>query len=249
MAEENARHGSGRLRFPPQGPGIIPRSEVGNGRYVHSDDSFTQRFSSLYLPFDCCSLPVVGSRVDRDNGSANPDWIAPIWRRINLLLLTIVSIGVAAILSFARGRSLDSALDLAEGGVAAGIWFFALGNRSRSPSVPPANSSHLAAQVMSSGAITAIAMMIFATLIMPRIDSANRHRSREVAGAIRAVLPVGAHPWVLEDSYRPFWYYLEPEVRYFHGVSDLPPQSVISCYPLRAEAFVQNPIWQNAPPD
>jgi hypothetical protein len=92
-------------------------------------------------------------------------------------------------------------------------------------------------------------MMVFATLVMPRIDSANPHRSREVAGTIRAALPAGAQLWVLEDSYRPFWYYLEPNVRYFRSFADLPPEAkyfLLSA--AQTKALGQNPVWQNAPP-
>jgi hypothetical protein len=92
-------------------------------------------------------------------------------------------------------------------------------------------------------------MMIFATLVMPRVDSANKHRSRAVAEAIRATLPAGTQLWVLEDNYRPFWYYLEPDVRYFHRLSELPAQANYLLLPAtRTPALLQDPIWLNAPP-
>jgi hypothetical protein len=97
--------------------------------------------------------------------------------------------------------------------------------------------------------ITALGVMIFATVIMPRIDSANRHRSREVAGDIRSMMPAGAQLWVQEDSYRPFWYYLEPAVRYFHQPSDLPAQANYFLLPAsETKRLLQDPVWQNAPP-
>jgi len=84
---------------------------------------------------------------------------------------------------------------------------------------------------------------------MPRVDSANKHRSRAVADAIRATLPAGTQLWVLEDSYRPFWYYLEPDVRYFHRLSELPAQANYLLLPAtRTPALLQDPIWLNAPP-
>jgi hypothetical protein len=84
---------------------------------------------------------------------------------------------------------------------------------------------------------------------MPRIDAANKHRPREVAGAIRAALPAGAQLWVLEDSYRPFWYYLEPEVRYFRRLADLPAQADYILVPeAQRRTLLQDPAWQNSPP-
>jgi 4-amino-4-deoxy-L-arabinose transferase-like glycosyltransferase len=192
---------------------------------------------------------LLGRALTVGTGSGMPDWIAPIWRRINILLLTIVSLGLATLPFFAQADRSILLWTITEGVVVAAVWLFALANGGRSPSIPLATSRRLAAQAIVSGAVTALAMMIFATFIMPRIDSANKHRPREVAGAIRAVLPTGTQLWVLEDSYRPFWYYLEPEVRYFHGVADLPARADYILLPVtHAKAFGQNPIWQNAPP-
>ena len=168
---------------------------------------------------------LLGRALTVEDGSSTPDWLVSIWRRLNLLLLATVSLGVAAMPLFARGDRWIYFWTCIEGLPVLVLWFFALANRPRSPHVPPATSSRLVAQAILTGAIAALAMMILAILVMPRIDSANKHRSREVAGAIRAALPAGAQLWVLEDSYRPFWYYLEPDVRYFHSLSDLPAQA------------------------
>ena len=192
---------------------------------------------------------LLGRALTVADGSSNPDWLASTWRRFNLLLLTTVSLGVVAAPFFVRGdRELLFWICL-EGVLAVAIWLFAVANGTRVPSLPPAQSRRLAAQAILSGSITALAVMIFATLIMPRIDSANRHRSREVAGAIRAMMPAGAQLWVQEDSYRPFWYYLEPNVRYFHHPADLPAQAHYFLLPAsETKNFLQDPIWQNAPP-
>ncbi|MBV8376803.1 MAG: glycosyltransferase family 39 protein, partial [Verrucomicrobia bacterium] len=192
---------------------------------------------------------LLGSALTVNNGSSVPNWIAVVWSRINILLLTIVSLGVATLPIFGRGDPWIFLWTIVEGGVAAAVWFFVLTNRDQSPSAMISHSVRFAALAIGSGAVTALAMMIFAAVIMPRIDSANKHRSREVAGEIRAALPTGTHLWVLEDSYRPFWFYLEPGVRYFHGIADLPPQADYILLPARdAKAFIQSPIWQNAPP-
>jgi 4-amino-4-deoxy-L-arabinose transferase-like glycosyltransferase len=192
---------------------------------------------------------LLGRALTVEDGSSTPDWLVSIWRRLNLLLLAIVSLGVAAMPFFARGDRWIYFWTCIEGLPVLGLWFFALANRPRSPHVPPATSSRLVAQAILSGAIAAVAMMIFATLVMPRVDSANKHRSRAVAEAIRATLPAGTQLWVLEDSYRPFWYYLEPDVRYFHRLSELPAQANYLLLPAtRTPALLQDPIWLNAPP-
>ena len=192
---------------------------------------------------------LLGRALTAETGSSAPDWLASIWRRLNLLLLAIISLGVALTPFFARGNSKILLWTSIEGLLAAGIWLFGVANRAPPPSVMPAKSSRLTMQALISGAIAAIAMMIFATLIMPRIDSANKHRPREVAGAIRAALPAGAQLWVLEDSYRPFWYYLEPEVRYFHRLADLPSRAYYILLPAtQSKTLLEDPILRNAPP-
>ena len=192
---------------------------------------------------------LLGRALTVADGTGNPDWLASAWRRFNLLLLTTVSLGVVAAPFFGRGDRGLFFWSCFEGVLAVAIWLFAVANGTRFPSQPPAQSRRLAAQAILSGSITALAVMIFATLIMPRIDSANRHRSREVAGAIRSMMPAGAQLWVQEDSYRPFWYYLEPNVQYFHHPADLQTRAHYFLLPAsETEKLLQDPIWRNAPP-
>ncbi len=192
---------------------------------------------------------LLGRALTVKDGSSTPDWLASTWRRFNLLLMTIVSIGVVAAPFLARGdRELLFWISL-EAVLAAAIWLFAVANSTRISSPPPVQSRRLVAQAILSGSITALGVMIFAALIMPRIDSANPRRSREVAGDIRSVMPAGAQLWVQEDSYRPFWYYLEPDVRYFHQPADLPAQANYFLLPAtETKKLLQDPIWKNAPP-
>ena len=192
---------------------------------------------------------LLGRALTVDDDSRAPPWFESIWHRLNLVLLAVVSLGVAAIPFFARGDRWSLVWTCLEGILAAGIWVFAVGKRPGAPSVRAATSSRLAAQAIISGAVTALAMMIFAVLIMPRIDAANKHRSRDVAGAIRASLPAGTQLWVLEDGYRPFWYYLEPDVRYFLRLTDLPAQAKYILLPAtQTKTLLQDPLWQNRPP-
>jgi 4-amino-4-deoxy-L-arabinose transferase-like glycosyltransferase len=194
-----------------------------------------------------CSL--LGRALTANVGSSNPDWLESIWRRLNLLLLAVVSLGVVIMPLSAKGDRWILFWTCLEIFLVVAAWFFVVANRAQSPSVPPDKSSRLAAQAMLSGAVTAIAMMTFATVVMTRIDSANKHRPREVAGTIRAALPTGEQLWVLEDSYRPFWYYLEPEVHYFHRVTDLPAQARYILLPgSQSKTLLKDPIWVNAPP-
>jgi 4-amino-4-deoxy-L-arabinose transferase-like glycosyltransferase len=192
---------------------------------------------------------LLGRALTANDGSSNPDWLGSIWRRINFLLLAIVSLGVVLTPFSANGARWILLWTCFEVFLVVAAWFFVIAGRARSPSVWPAKSSRLAAEAILSGAVTAIAMMTFATVVMPRIDSANKHRPREVAGAIRGALPTGAQLWVLEDSYRPFWYYLEPDVRYFHRMADLPAQARYILLPgAQSKALLNNSIWGNVPP-
>jgi 4-amino-4-deoxy-L-arabinose transferase-like glycosyltransferase len=192
---------------------------------------------------------LLGRALTANDGSGNPDWLESTWRRLNLLLLAIVSLGVVIMPFSAAGNRWVLIWTCFEAFLVVVAWFFVGANRARAPSVLPAKTSRLAAQAILSGTVTAIAMMTFATVVMPRIDSANKHRPREVAGAIRGALPTGAQLWVLEDSYRPFWYYLEPDVRYFHRITDLPTQARYILLPgAQSKALLRDPFWSKAPP-
>ena len=191
---------------------------------------------------------LLGRALSADDGSSIPDSLEWIWRRINLVLLAIVSLGVAGMPFFAQGNRWTLLWTCAALFLAAAMWFSRTA-RAGTPSGPSSKSGPLAAEAMMSGVITAIAMMLFAALVMPRIDSANKHRPREMASAIRAALPPGAQLWVLEDSYRPFWYYLEPGLQFFHGLADLPARAHYILLPdAQTKVFLQNPSWQSSPP-
>jgi hypothetical protein len=91
--------------------------------------------------------------------------------------------------------------------------------------------------------------MIFSTVVMPRVDSGNKYRPREVARTLRAAMPAGTTVWVSEWSYQPFWYYLEPDVRYFNEISDLPTGAKYILLPApRTKSFLQDPAWRGTPP-
>jgi hypothetical protein len=84
----------------------------------------------------------------------------------------------------------------------------------------PIESAARAALV--TGLVFAAGMITYGAAIVPRVDAMTNNGFREVAARIRHTVPSGAILWVQENEYRPFWYYLEPEVRYFLSVSDIP---------------------------
>ena len=186
---------------------------------------------------------LLGRVLTVDGGSGSPGWLLPIWSRINFLLLTIVSVGIVAMPFAARGDHwiiLWTCLGVI---LAGGAWIFALANAPPRPGTMPAfTGDRLAGQAITSAAVTVMGVMLFASVIMPHINSANTHRPREVAAAIRDALPTTAELWVLEDQYRPFWYYLEPNVRYFHRLTDLPPQAHYILVPTaQTKSFLKDP--------
>ena len=92
------------------------------------------------------------------------------------------------------------------------------------------------------GLAFAAGMITYGSAIVPRVDTMTTNGFREVAARIREKLPVGAILWVQENEYRPFWYYLEPDVRYFLSVSDIPADARYFLLPeAAAPAFAANP--------
>jgi 4-amino-4-deoxy-L-arabinose transferase-like glycosyltransferase len=193
---------------------------------------------------------LLGRALTAENGSGLPVWLPSIWRRVNLLLLTIVSLGIVAMPLFARGDRWIFLWTCLEGFLGIGVWFFAIAKGACHPACAPSvDNDRLAVLAITSGAVTAMGMMIFAALVMPKIDSANNRRAREVAVEIRTSLPAGERLWVLEDSYRPFWYYLEPDVIYFHRLADLPAEAhYILLSATQIKVLLQNSTKANSSP-
>jgi 4-amino-4-deoxy-L-arabinose transferase-like glycosyltransferase len=186
---------------------------------------------------------LLGRALTVNGGSGNPVWLYPIWRRANFLLLTIVSLGIVAMPFAARGDHWAFLWTFLEAILSGGVWLFALANSpSRPGPMPAVTGDRLAANAITSGAVAVLGMMLFASVALPRINSANPRRPREMAVALRQALPPDVQLWVLEDKYRPFWYYLEPNVRYFHRLTDLPPQAHYILVPAaRTKSFLQDP--------
>jgi hypothetical protein len=84
--------------------------------------------------------------------------------------------------------------------------------------------------------VFAAGMITYGAAIVPRVDAMTTNGFREVAARIRHELPPHTVLWVKENEYKPFWYYLEPDVRYFLSVSDLPADARYFLLPENAAA-------------
>jgi 4-amino-4-deoxy-L-arabinose transferase-like glycosyltransferase len=107
-------------------------------------------------------------------------------------------------------------------------------------------SRHLLGQAVTTATVLMIAMLVYAIAIIPRVNSLS-YGAREVANSVRAKLPQNAVLWVHENEYRPFWYYLEPQTRYFLSAEELPPDARYVILPKQLSSrFTENPRWKNA---
>ena len=167
--------------------------------------------------------------------------MATVWSRVNLL--TMVSVGIVVMPFVARGDRWILLWTFLGAMLAAGVWFFALANAARRPgSTPSGSGGSISGHSITTAVVAAVAMILFALVIVPRINSAHTSRPREVAAAIRNALPPSAQLWVFEDRYKPFWYYLEPNVRYFRRLTDLPSLARYILVPAaQTKSFLQDP--------
>jgi hypothetical protein len=90
-----------------------------------------------------------------------------------------------------------------------------------------------------------IVMLVYSIAIVPRVNSLS-YGAREVANSVRAKLPSDAIVWVHENEYRPFWYYLEPQTRYFLRTDQIPPDARYVILPKElSSSFRQDSRWKN----
>jgi len=107
-------------------------------------------------------------------------------------------------------------------------------------------SRHLLGEAVTTASVLMIAMLVYAIAIIPRVNSLS-YGAREVADSVRVKLPQNAILWVHENEYRPFWYYLEPQIRYFLSAEELPPDARYVILPKQLSSrFTENPRWKNA---
>jgi hypothetical protein len=139
------------------------------------------------------------------------------WHWINALLLVVGALAVVAI-PFIAGFNPGSFVGLVIG-IAITILAWVI---YRLPKEDPRPVDLAARAAMITGLVFAAGMITYGAAMVPRVDALTTNGFREVAARIRQELPTGAILWVQENEYRPFWYYLEPDVRYFLSISDLP---------------------------
>jgi 4-amino-4-deoxy-L-arabinose transferase-like glycosyltransferase len=100
-------------------------------------------------------------------------------------------------------------------------------------------------EAITTAIVFVLAMMTYGSAIVPRVNALTKDGPREVAAEIRQFVPSGAVLWVQEDPYRPFWYYLEPEARYFRSLAEVPDDARYFLLPEgSATAFMQDPRWK-----
>ena len=78
---------------------------------------------------------LLGRALTVENGAGNPGWLPTVWSRINLLLLTIVSVGIVVMPFVARDDRWILLWTCLGAILAAGVWFFALANARSSPGI------------------------------------------------------------------------------------------------------------------
>jgi hypothetical protein len=156
-------------------------------------------------------------------------------------LLAIPAIPFFAV--YHRGIYLISALL-----VAGAVWgLFLSANAQTGTGGFPKN--RLVRSALVCAGVTALAMIEFTAAVRPRMDLANSHKARPLAGAILNEVPAGEEIWVMENSYRPFWYYLEPRARYFVRAAELPAEADYFLIPAaKTSDFIHDPKWAGVPP-
>jgi 4-amino-4-deoxy-L-arabinose transferase-like glycosyltransferase len=159
------------------------------------------------------------------------------WRWINAVLVVAGALAVLAI-PFIGGINAGSLFGLVIGiGAMIIAWI-----TQRLPERELSPIELTARRTLITGLVFAAGMITYGTAIVPRVDAMTTNGFREVAARIRKELPPGAILWVQENEYKPFWYYLEPDVRYFLSVSDIPADARYFLLPeAAAPAFTADP--------
>jgi 4-amino-4-deoxy-L-arabinose transferase-like glycosyltransferase len=184
---------------------------------------------------------LLGRTLSIDQFGLCPAWLLDVWKRLNLALLALTSLAIVAIPAFApRNAGFYGVFALL---FAIGLWTIpVVGQTLQKP-------HELVRCAALFAGITGLAMTEFSAVVRPRIDLTNTHRARPLAAAILENVPFGKEVWVLEESYRPFWFYLEPRARYFDRPAELPPDADFFLVPAtRTGSFVNDSKWSGKPP-
>jgi 4-amino-4-deoxy-L-arabinose transferase-like glycosyltransferase len=162
------------------------------------------------------------------------------WRVANLFLLVLAGTAILsapffARMNFAAWTGLFACALLGLFG-----WIV-----SRTETGHPNPSADILRQAVTTAAVFMIAMLVYAIAIVPRVNSLS-YGAREVANSIRAKLPQDAILWVHENEYRGFWYYLEPQIRYFLRIEEIPPDARYVILPKQlTSGLTQDPQRKN----
>jgi 4-amino-4-deoxy-L-arabinose transferase-like glycosyltransferase len=158
-----------------------------------------------------------------------------VWKAINAFLLLLAAVATLSV-PFLAGAHPAIVLGM---GCCAVLWVVALitckaARRSATADLPTSDGWLEAPDVSPAGGVirqaltTAFLVMIgaffYAMAIVPRVNSVS-YGAREVAIAIQRDLPAKTTLWVQEEEYRPLWYYLEPNVKYFLSRSEIAPDA------------------------
>jgi 4-amino-4-deoxy-L-arabinose transferase-like glycosyltransferase len=102
-------------------------------------------------------------------------------------------------------------------------------------------------QVVGSAVACMLGMLVFAAVAVPRVNRHKTGRPSQIAATIRSYLPSDQILWVQEDEFRPFWFYLEPKVRYFHDLQEVPPGEHFFLFPTGHSGELQRTRSEQPP--
>jgi 4-amino-4-deoxy-L-arabinose transferase-like glycosyltransferase len=195
---------------------------------------------------------LLGRALTVSGGAACPWWLAPVWKRLNLGLLGIVGAAILVVPFLTPGGLRLLLYTLMAGVLALAAILYSVWSRAPETSqshLPPAVSGFLQ-PALTTAVVAVLAMAVYSLAVVPRIDAFQGNRAREVAASIRSAIPADAELWVQESIYQPFWYYLEPKVRYFQAISELPWQARYVLLPASQAAMFakKGGPWHGAPP-
>ena len=166
------------------------------------------------------------------------------WHLLNAILLVVAALAILAI-PVIGGVNPGSVcgLVIGVGIVCFGFGIQCLKRQERTPIELAASAAQVTGLVFVAGMIT------YGVAIAPLVNAVTRSGPREVATTIQQTLPANTIIWVQENEYKPFWYYLEPDVRYFLSVSDLPAGARYFLLPGSAAAsFTADQHWAGHSP-
>ena len=211
-----------RLRATPREADLLDGARIGS-LTVFVLVSILPAASPRYVyPLICipCLLLARIMTHQRQGLSVSP-WLLPVWHYTNLALL--IAIGVAALAFSFSGPALKTTefylVLLVAGAVTAACVYAA------------ANDGVVTSGV-ASGVVMVLITAVYAVVAIPRMAAAKPRGARQIAADILQEIPANAMLWVQENSYRPFWYYLEPRVTYFTRLRQVPAAARFFLFPL-----------------